>query len=221
MLRRFARRQVTALEARAFALLYYPHILRTRLYTAAALARVEWEEMQVALSSILHDEFGGGDRSRTHPELYRRYLRAIGFGPLDWEYPPVIPELKRYIAHHYRVAQRGPVLEAIAAVGLAGEWPIPFIFRQIAKGLQHALPASDEQMEIWLAHIPLDEEHALLVVEALGPRIKTASDRREIRKGALESMDQRKRLYDGLERAMREGSRRIQFKNRNQGTDTR
>ncbi|MCI0340671.1 MAG: iron-containing redox enzyme family protein, partial [Planctomycetales bacterium] len=62
---------------RTFSTYYYHHVLRTRLYDAAALACCPDETIQAALASILWDEYGCGDGRRTHPEQFRRILRAL------------------------------------------------------------------------------------------------------------------------------------------------
>lgn len=45
----------------AFALHYYQHVRRTRLYAAAVLSWTPVEEIQAALASVLWDEYGAGD----------------------------------------------------------------------------------------------------------------------------------------------------------------
>ena len=51
---------LTRAGARRFALAYYPHILRTRLYQANALGIAEDERVQFVLAMILYDEYGNG-----------------------------------------------------------------------------------------------------------------------------------------------------------------
>src|SRR5258706_775776 len=68
---------VSRAQAGKFALLYYPHIFRTRLYQANALGISPDENIQFCLADILYDEYGNGDKSKTHPGVYRRLLTAL------------------------------------------------------------------------------------------------------------------------------------------------
>src|SRR5438105_2899925 len=54
---------ITRDQARRFAVLYYPHIFRTRLYQANALGISPDENVQYVLAEIIHDEYGNGDAS--------------------------------------------------------------------------------------------------------------------------------------------------------------
>ena len=65
-------------QAQHFASLYYPHILKTRLYQASALGSCPDEQLQFVLSDILYDEYGCGDSTRSHMQLYRNFMSAVG-----------------------------------------------------------------------------------------------------------------------------------------------
>ena len=53
-------------RAQKFAELYYPHILRTRLYQANTLGITPDENIQYVLSEILYDEYGQGNLEVSH-----------------------------------------------------------------------------------------------------------------------------------------------------------
>ena len=112
-------------KAQRFALLYYPHILRTRLYQANALGICPDEQIQAVLSNILHDEYGLGDLSQSHMELYRHFIKAVKLTPPHAEQLEVIPELQMYIDTMMRLTQSENWLSAVAAVGVASEYAIP------------------------------------------------------------------------------------------------
>lgn len=65
-------------KAQKFAQLYYPHIFRTRLYQASVLGITPDENIQYVLSDILYDEYGQGNLSQSHMQLYRNFMMAIG-----------------------------------------------------------------------------------------------------------------------------------------------
>src|SRR3954468_15589165 len=84
---------VTREQARRFALLYYPHIFRTRLYQANALGICPDERIQFVLAQIVYDEYGNGNVSHTHPAVYRKFMRALDIGDSEIAAAPIIPEL--------------------------------------------------------------------------------------------------------------------------------
>src|ERR1700759_5383237 len=108
---------VSRQQARRFALLYYPHIFRTRLYQASTLGICPDETVQYVLADIVYDEYGEGDVSRTHPAVYRRFLHALEVPKAEYEHAPIFPELQMYIDSMMRLSQGGPWLMAAAAVG--------------------------------------------------------------------------------------------------------
>ncbi|MFT7621991.1 MAG: pyrroloquinoline-quinone synthase [Myxococcota bacterium] len=182
----FSERRIGAAQARRFAELYYPHILRTRRYQAAALSVCEDESMQLALAQILSDEYGHGDPALTHPAIYRKLLRALG---LSTEAPTPSSGLRDYIATHVRLTT-GDWLSAIGCAGLAMEWPIPTFYRAIVAGLRGA-GLADDALELFIGHMTLDVEHAGLIHDALVPHLSSDEARARVRQGAIASMDAR------------------------------
>ena len=193
-------------QVRRFGLLYYPHIQRTRLYQAAALSISLDEPLQWALASILADEFacieGRVEPSRTHPAIYRQFLRALGYSETDWADPPIIPELKSYIETHYALCARHHPLTAIGCAGLAMEWPIPPLYRRLVAGLRRFDVLDDHALELFLGHIDIDIEHGQMIRTALEPHLDEALHREHLERGIFESLDARYRLMTGLERAI-------------------
>ncbi len=96
---------VSRQQARTFALLYYPHILRTRLYQACALGVTPDERIQAVMTEILYDEYGNGDPSRSHMEIYRKFMRALDISEAEIANPPITPEQQGYIDTMMRVTQ--------------------------------------------------------------------------------------------------------------------
>lgn len=121
-------------EARRFALLYYPHILRTRLYQANTLGITPDEKIQSVFADILYDEYGNGDEKNSHMEVYRKLLRSLNYTQNEIENAPIIPEQQEYINTMMEITQGKNWLMAVGASGIAGEWPIPPITKSFYKG---------------------------------------------------------------------------------------
>ena len=194
---------VTPEQVRTFARLYYPHILRTRLYQANALGIAEDEEVQFVLADILYDEYGNGNRARTHMEVYRKLLRSLDIPESEISSGgEVIPELRMYIDSMMRMSQQGDWLQAAAAVGIASEWSIPEFYRKLLIGLRSVPGLTDDDLELFIGHIELDIVHSDMMRKALRPYAKTAHGRKQILTGVQINLDMRMVFLNGIYREM-------------------
>jgi len=192
--------QVSREQAKRFALLYYPHILRTRLYQANALGVTPDEQIQAVLVRILYDEYGNGDASRSHMEVYRKLLRALDVTPEDMANPPIIPEQQGYIDTMMRVTQGTDWLAAVGVAGIAGEWPIPPYYRMLLKGLRTVPGLTDDDLELVIGHIELDVEHSRIVEEVLMPYVQTPDGQASLWRGIKLNLDARLVQLSGIQR---------------------
>lgn len=190
--------KVTRDEARRFAVLYYPHIFRTRLYQANALGIAPDEKLQYVLAEILHDEYGNGDISRTHPAVYRKFLKATNVPESEWSIEPKFPELVLYIDTMMRLTQSSDWLAAAAAVGIASEWPIPRLYGDFLKGLRTVPGIVEDDLELFVSHIGIDEHHSQMMRDVLAPYAETADGRARIRAGVKTNLDARRVMMQGL-----------------------
>ena len=185
-----------------FSVHYYHHVLRTRLYDAAALAACPDEGIQAALASILWDEYGAGDPGRTHPEQFRRVLRAMDIDVAAADRAPRLPELEDYSRIHFGLCTPGTFWEAMGAVGFAMEWPIPYLYEPVVRGYRRIAGLTDGDLQFFLEHIPTDETHGSLMVERLTPHLGDDAVRDALVRGAMRSMDARERLVEAISRKM-------------------
>lgn len=191
---------VTRDQARRFAVAYYPHIFRTRLYQANALGICPDERIQYVLAEILYDEYGEGDFARTHPAVYRKFLKALDVPEAGHSIDPGFPELGMYVDAMMRLTQSGDWLAAAAAVGIASEWPIPALYAAFLKGLRTVPGLKEDDLELFASHIGIDEEHSAMMREALLPHAATAEGQACIRAGVRANLDARRVMMNGLHR---------------------
>jgi pyrroloquinoline-quinone synthase len=191
---------VSRAQASAFARLYYPHIFRTRLYQANALGICPDERIQFVLAQILHDEYGNGNLARTHPAVYRKFLTALAVPEEQWRLEPAFEELRLYIDSMMRLTQSGDWLAAVAAVGIASEWPIPKLYGDFLRGLRTVPGIVEDDLELFVSHIGIDEEHSRLMREALMPYAESSIDQARIRTGVKMNLDARAVMLQGLGR---------------------
>jgi pyrroloquinoline-quinone synthase len=188
---------------RTFTVHYYHHVLRTRLYDAAALACCPDEEIQAALASILWDEYGRGDPERTHPAQFRKLLRALDIDVAAAERTPRLPELEEYSRLHFGLCKPVTFWIAMGAVGFAMEWPIPQLYERLVRGYRIA-GLSDDDLEFFLEHIPTDQDHAARIISSLSRHLGDPQVQADLAEGALASLDARQRLIDAIARRMAE-----------------
>jgi len=197
---RFEAGEFTEEGLRQFGLQYYLHVLRTRQYDAMVLARTPDEKIQAALAAILWDEYGCGDPAMTHPEQFRKLLRALGLKEADWNGVSPLRELETYIDVHTQLCQSSSIWTSLGVVGLAMEYPIPQFYERLVRGfLKTGL--SDHALGFFIEHIPTDEAHSGLMEKVLLPHLDREEHQVLVREGVRRSLDVRHLLMDGLTRA--------------------
>jgi pyrroloquinoline-quinone synthase len=187
-------------KAKRFALLYYPHILRTRLYQANTLGITPDENIQFVLSEILHDEYGLGNLEHSHMQQYRKFMYALGFQQEEISKQEIIPELQMYINTMMQLTQGNDWLAAVAAVGVASEHPIPKYYKLLLHGLKKIPGINDSDLELFIGHISLDIEHSQLVEQAILPYLDNQENQARFLRGVKINMDARKDFHVGLYR---------------------
>ena len=196
---RFEKGEFTTDGLKRFSLHYYLHVLQTRLYDAMVLARTPSEAIQAALASILWDEYGRGDPEGTHPAQFRKFLRALDLRERDWSSITPLPEFEAYRDVHLRLCQDYDIRVGLGVVGLAMEYPIPFLYEKLVRGFRHH-GISDDALEFFLEHMPTDEIHSCLMEAAMRPELESPEHQALVREGVRRSLDARYLLMEGLER---------------------
>lgn len=199
-LQRFVAQPLTFAQARTFALLYYPHILRTRLYQANTLGITPDERIQAVFADILYDEYGNGDPSKSHMEVYRKLLRALDISAAEMANPPIIPEMQGYIDTMMRITQGADWLAAVGVAGIAGEWPIPPYYRILLNGLRTVPGITDDALELFIGHIDLDIEHSRMIEEAIMPYLESREGQAALWRGIELNLNARLVQLNGLQR---------------------
>jgi pyrroloquinoline-quinone synthase len=199
-LQQFSTQPLTFEQARTFALLYYPHILRTRLYQANALGVTPDEGIQAVLADILYDEYGNGNPANSHMEVYRKLLRALDFSETEMANAPITPEQQGYIDTMMRVTQGTDWLAAVGVAGIAGEWPIPPYYRLLLTGLRTVPNISEDALELFIGHIELDIHHSHMIEAAIMPYLETHEGQASLWRGIELNLNARLVQLNGLQR---------------------
>lgn len=202
----FAQADLELGDLRRFALAYYQHVLRFRLYVAGALTVAPREALQVALSEILADEYGvhiaGRPASDSHPEMFRKFMRSLGLSEADWEGSTPLPGIQRFFDMHFALFRGALVSESIGAVAFGMESTTPYRHGRVVDALGKYEEKHDTKLDdtFFASHIEVDEHHSDILFETAAPIF--ASDREGVERGARLSFDARKIFLDDLLRHM-------------------
>jgi len=198
----FEKGDFTLEQVKSFAIQYYLHVSTTRLYAAAVLSRMPDEKIQLAIASVLWDEYGHGDPGRTHPAQFRAFLEHLELTEADWGRALPILELVRYRDLHYTLCSQENVWLGMGIVALAMEWPIPQFYAHLVAGFRKALRLDDRALSFFLEHVKDDEVHAELLTSVLTPYLVDPKICESIREGIARSLNARSILMSGLFRLM-------------------
>jgi len=198
-LRRFAAGGLRRWQIWGYASQHYHLVGFFPAYLEAIADRTPDAEVRRLLRAILEDEYMRRESfERSHPALYRRFLRAIGFGEGDWDRVPRLPATRAFVQIHLDMTWRS-WLEALGAVGPGHEWAIPLMFPHLVHGVERSLPLAPAALEYFQLHINLDVEHGQLLQESLLRWAATKENQDTIRRGAQRSLEARAAFWSALE----------------------
>lgn len=182
-------------EARLFAQLYLPHVLRVGLYQVTALANSPSDEVADALGGLI----AAGGLGPGPARLARRFAGAMGLDLDTLDDGPDEPCLERFVSTHYRLVASDPLTSAgCAAFGLM--WPIPALHEAFITGLRAFGDLSDYDLALFLPPAETVAPHQAAVMEALWPFLADDADaRRRFEHGVDRCLDAHHDWLSGLE----------------------
>jgi pyrroloquinoline-quinone synthase len=197
VLRRFAEGGLVPWQIWGDASQPYQLICFFTAYLEASAGRMPDPEVRRLLRDILEGRVQVFERS--HPALYRRFLRAVGFEEGAWDRVPVLPATRAFIGTHLDMTVRS-WLEALGAVGPGHEWAIPHMFPYPVQGMERSVTIPPVGWKYFRLHIDLDVEHGL-ALETAPARATTDAGQEELRRGACRSPDARAAFWERPDRA--------------------
>jgi pyrroloquinoline-quinone synthase len=201
-LERFSKGGLNEEQVKTFALHYYQHAKMFSHYIANIIPKIphEWDRMTMVKN--LMDEYGNLNPEKTHPALFRKFLKALGLEKKDWKKFKPIPEVTNFIDRLTMLTRYEPFLIGLGAVGPGVEWVIPAMFKKIVDGLKNSISIKDDDMEYWTSHIVLDVEHGDEATKVIMNYLHGKDTEDMVRTGAMKSLEARKILWDGFERLL-------------------
>lgn len=195
-------------EMRYFLSNYRVNMQRFHLHVAAYSLIVPFE-MREELYENLHDEFGEGDFSKAHPNLFEPLMDHFG-GAYEEDWNPETFNLLNTKMNLCWFADG--LFYGMGGMG-ALELSIPAQQRRILANLRRR-GLSEELVNFFVVHCELDESHGDGWFAAGAPYLKTRQQFDQVYTGAMRMLEARAGVYDGVLKGIlkqREGVKKMQY----------
>jgi pyrroloquinoline-quinone synthase len=166
---------------------------------ASILSCCQDETTQLVILENLFDEMGQGDVTQSHPELFRRFTRALGMDDETLAALPTAPETRALIETYLKIPHKYGYLAALGAVCYASEGIVSSLYTQLYKGIIGAAPLPKESLIFFEVHIDVDDSHAAKLAAAIEPQI-TMREEEIVKQAIVEAMDARVQFFNGIHR---------------------
>lgn len=176
-MQRFARGEgKPELVADSLAREFLPFCFEFPLFLAAAISHVRDDDARLLLVSNLYEEHGELDPAKIHPEMFRRFVRALGLDPRALQ-DGAGTVGKRTADRVMEICRTGPAHRALAAL-----YAIELLFgaasELFGRGLER-LGLSLDAREFFVVHAFAEEHHAEQLRVALATSCRSSADRKE------------------------------------------
>ncbi|WP_414544270.1 TenA family transcriptional regulator [Nostoc sp. CCY0012] len=158
------------------------------------------ETTQLVILENLFDEMGQGNIHQSHPELFRRFTRALGIDDDTLAALPTAPETLALIETYLKIPRQYGYIPALAAVCYASEGIVSSLYTQLYQGIVDAAPLPKESLIFFELHIDVDDSHAAKLAAVIEPRINLIDEFEQIQLAITEAMDARTEFFNGIQR---------------------
>lgn len=186
-------------------------ILATQMYAfckdfnrilASILSCCPNENTQLVILQNLYDEMGEGDLNQSHPELFRRFTRALGMNDETLATQVVTPETRNLISSYLEIPHKYGYLAALGTVCYASEGIVSYLYSQLYKGIIDAASLPKDSLIFFELHIDIDDNHAANLERVIESTFLTPEDETNIKQAITEAMDARLQFFHGIERQL-------------------
>jgi pyrroloquinoline-quinone synthase len=200
-LKKFSTLPLTLEQIRAFGLQHYQLVKIFVNYMTNLQPRIPDPSTSALFRHVYEDEFGQHTIFRSHPALYRNFLKSLGLEDNDWGRVTHLPETEDFVEMHKEMTRDDDFRIALGAIGPGHEFSIPPMFSYLVKGIEKNTALKGEDYEYFTFHIVQDKNHAEIFNELIS-HFNTDEDRKLIRDGAMKSLEARRIFWNGLEKAI-------------------
>jgi len=201
-LKRFSKGGLSTAQLKVFGLQHYQLVRIFVNYMTNLLPRIPDPDAGKLLRSVFDDEFGQYTIFRSHPALYRKFLKSFGLEDEDWGGVRLFPEVTSFIRLHMDITRDEDFLVGLGAIGPGHEYSIPIMFSYLVSGFKNSKILNDEVIEYFTLHIVEDIDHAEVFNELILRHVDSIDGQEKVRKGVMLSLEARRVFWDGLDRAV-------------------
>lgn len=201
-LKKFAAGDVSPDGIKKFAEQYYLFSRWFTRYLSAVIFNIPDEDTRRPLVQNLWEEVGlkdRKDRKGSHPNLFRRFVKAAGVDMPCLEETDALPCTRVFIDEYLFMCRDSHFLESMGALGPGTEAVVPHFYGPIWEGLKKSGQFSRDDIFFFEAHIELDVEHGRNIQDAITSYADDEYNQKLIAGGARKILDVRTILWDGLE----------------------
>lgn len=131
-----------------------------------------------------------------HPELFRRFCRAMGLG--SDALADIAPATRRWRNKFRRFLENASPAAAVGALGLGTESVVKPIYQQLLAGIQKLPFLSRQDYVFFELHCLVDDQHQEDLLAVAGDLCATQEGREQVREGMLTALDLRTELWNVL-----------------------
>lgn len=199
---RFSREALNRHQLQTFGLQHYQLVKVFVNYMTNLLPRIPDPDASAQFRKVFDDEFGQATIFRSHPALYRNFLRALKLPDEAWGRVPLLGETSAFIEGHLQLTREADFLVGLGAIGPGHEFSIPTMFSYLIEGIRKNSDLADPDIEYFTLHIEEDKEHAKVFNHLIARHVPSPERQGKLRDGVMRSLALRKRFWDGLDRAV-------------------
>mgnify|MGYP001569279542 CR=1 FL=1 len=199
---RFASDNLTVKQIQTFGLQHYQLVKVFVNYMTNLLSKIPDKDAYDLFRTVFEDELGQYTIFRSHPSLYRNFLKALEVKDEDWGTVALEPETAAFIETHLELTRGTDFLMSLGAVGPGHEFSIPTMFGYLVKGIKNNTALTEEQYEYFTCHMEQDVEHAKIFNKLISRYAGTEEGQARLREGTMRSLELRKYFWDGLNRTV-------------------
>lgn len=195
---------------------YLPYNRSFPRFLAASIAQLDSEEHRRALLYNLLEERGRLSAERldeleragvepgwvegvAHPELFQRFLSAVGMTPQWLEDHPSCDDARVWSELFLQCCRSGGGAQAVGALGLGTESIVSTVYRPLLEAIQRHTDVEPADRVFFDLHCTVDDAHGDVLIEiAAEVAERGAAERASLRLGTLMALNLRAGFYDAM-----------------------
>lgn len=175
---------------------YFPRLL------GALAANITDDKTRIPIIENLWEEHGSGVLENSHRVLFERFAKSVGLSAEDLSNVEPLSTTAICCEHLLETCMQDDFITSLGALGPGTEYFTNDEYQIIVDGLSKYDFLSEKDLEFWVVHISLDEDHYAEMLEVIKPWCNTAENRHKVKVGAKKAIDLEILFWDGLEDAI-------------------